>query len=382
MAIDLTEQTSVTPNNPNNNESAELVALRERVATLEALVARLTQRLGAASEPIDLNGAEETRPADERLDATRRGGKRATGRRALLKTAGIAAAAALAAGAAVEASQHGVVARASGASPVYNSIDNSVVGTTSLTIASGNTANPIFATYANGAAGCIGIQGFASDNSTGVQGQANSTGGWGVYGSTDMGYGVVGSSASGIDLAAITSGRIFQQTASFTGAPTSGSYLTGEQIRDGAGNMYICIAGGSPGTWRKVAAGVPGVTGAINFLANPIRLLDTRTGSAWTAGSTHSVQITGVVVGGISVPSGAVGVIGNVTVVGPTSGGDLRLYPGSTPPATSTINFLTGQTIANGVTIGLSSSGKLNFKVDMASGAQTNVLFDASGYIL
>jgi hypothetical protein len=247
---------------------------------------------------------------------------------------------------------------------------------------SGNSANPIFATYANGASGCVGVESLASVNSTGVYGQSDGTGGWGVEGATDAGYGVVGSSGTGIDLAAVGSGRIFQQPAGFVGAPTSGSYLTGEQIRDGVGNMYICISGGSPGTWRKVAAGVPGVTGAINFLANPIRLLDTRTSSPWTAGSTHSIQITGVAVGGISVPSGAVGVIGNVTVVGPSSGGDLRLYPGSTAPATSTINFLTGQTIANGVTIGLSSSGKLNFKVDMASGAQTNVLFDASGYIL
>jgi hypothetical protein len=153
---------------------------------------------------------------------------------------------------------------------------------------------------------------------------------------------------------------------------------------DSAATLWFCTATGTPGTWVRLTGVHNGVSGgAINFLANPIRLLDTRTGlGVFTAGSTHALQVTGVAIGGISVPNGAVGVVGNVTVVSPTAGGDLRLYPGATAPGTSSINFASGQTIANGVTVALNGSGRLNIHVDMPSSTHTHVLFDASGYIL
>src|SRR5262249_41806760 len=128
----------------------------------------------------------------------------------------------------------------------------------------------------------------------------------------------------------------------------------------------------------------PGISGPLTFLASPIRLLDTRahSGSPWIAGATHAVQISGVVVGSIFIPPGAIGVLGNVTVVNPSAGGDLRVYPGPTVPSTSTINFATGQNVANGVTAKLNSSGQITITVDMPTNTHTHVLFDASGYIL
>jgi hypothetical protein len=82
------------------------------------------------------------------------------------------------------------------------------------------------------------------------------------------------------------------------------------------------------------------------------------------------------------VPGGAIGVIGNVTVVSPSADGDLRLYPGLTPSSTSSINFVLGQTIANGVIVALKGGGQFTIKVDMPAGAHTHVLFDASGFVL
>ncbi len=97
----------------------------------------------------------------------------------------------------------------------------------------------------------------------------------------------------------------------------------------------------------------------------------------------HTLQVTGVSIGRIQVPNGAIGVVGNVTVVQPTGGGDLRLYPASAPlPGTSSINFASGQIIANGVIVGLDTNGQMNFKVDMPADTAINVLFDASGYIM
>ncbi|GEM_PF-4046810 len=128
-------------------------------------------------------------------------------------------------------------------------------------------------------------------------------------------------------------------------------------------------------------SGTGGITHVV-FLPNPIRLLDTRNSSPYQAGSDHTVQITGVIVNGTSVPTGAAGVFGNVTVVSPTSGGDLRLYPaGASLPNTSNINFASGQIIANGVTVALNTNGQLAIHVDMLTGTHTNVLFDVSAYV-
>jgi len=234
-------------------------------------------------------------------------------------------------------------------------------------------------------AGVAGVGGLAGADGTGVYGV--SKGGdqcWGVLGNSDAGVGVQGVSQTGIDLMAGGSGRLVLGPQLDVGAPTTGAYLAGEQIRDAGGNLFICVASGSPGTWVKVAAAAAGRGGMVNLLSAPIRLLDTRLLSGkLPAGAVLVLQVTGVDVGGISVPKGATGVVGNVTVVQPTGTGDLRLYPGGAPlPATSSINFASGQVVANGVTVGLNTGGQISIKVDMPAGTSTHVIFDASGYVM
>ena len=54
---------------------------------------------------------------------------------------------------------------------------------------------------------------------------------------------------------------------SVAGAPNSGTWSTGTMIVDAAGGIHTCVAGGSPGTWRKLAAGDPdtGATSVVSF---------------------------------------------------------------------------------------------------------------------
>ena len=237
---------------------------------------------------------------------------------------------------------------------------------------------------AGAGASAIGVNAKAGTSGTGARGVAKGFGAYGVWGINDAGVGVQGDSNTGVDLAATGLGRVYQFPQVFDGPPTTGSYLVGEQIRDINGNLLICVASGTPGTWRKVAAVAPGAGGIVYLLSAPIRLLDTRNGiGMFPAGSTNILQVTGVDIGGISVPKGATGVVGNVTVVSPTAGGDLRLYPGgATAPNTSSINFATGQVIANGVTVGLNVTGQISIKVDLPAGKATHVIFDASGYVM
>jgi hypothetical protein len=336
-----------------------------------------------------------------------------TSRRTLLKWGGVGAAAALAV-AGGTALQMPTAHAADGANLVLGSSANAAEHLTQLTY-NGNETKPtafkvsigdnglaingnggnyntndngdvagVYGSALNGAQ-AIGVAGKAGANGTGVYGVAKgSIDCWGVWGFSDAGVAVEGGSGTGVDLAAGGAGRLASIPQLAVGAPTDGTYAAGEQIRDAGGNLFICVAGGSPGTWLKVAAAAAGRGGMVNLLSAPIRLLDTRLSiGKLPAGSVYVLQVTGVDVGGISVPKGATGVVGNVTVVQPNGGGDLRLYPGGAPlPATSSINFASGQVIANGVTVGLNTGGQISIKVDMPAGTSTHVIFDASGYVM
>jgi hypothetical protein len=122
------------------------------------------------------------------------------------------------------------------------------------------------------------------------------------------------------------------------------------------------------------------------LLAAPVRVLDTRAGEtdatvhpghAITGGTTLKLQVTYSTAG--DVPLGAKAVIGNVTAVNAVSHGYLTLWPdGVTQPGTSSINYPATTSIANGVTVALSTDGIM----DIYAFTTTDVIFDATGYII
>ncbi|HET9435296.1 MAG TPA: hypothetical protein VFO50_00430 [Candidatus Limnocylindrales bacterium] len=145
---------------------------------------------------------------------------------------------------------------------------------------------------------------------------------------------------------------------------------------------------GSPGRTAHFILDVTGYflandTGATyNALAgNPVRVLDSRFGTGLSGkflpNQPRTFQVTGA-----AVPTGAVAITGNVTVVNQTRAGFVSLTP--TPqanPTTSTINFPTGDVRANGVTVQLSPTGQLS-AVYKASGGSTDLILDVTGYYL
>jgi len=79
------------------------------------------------------------------------------------------------------------------------------------------------------------------------------------------------------------------------------------------------------------------------------------------------------------IPAGATAVSLNVTVVDPTVVGNVALYPaGITPPATSTINYVTGITRANNAAT-LLNNGQLEVMCRQVSGT-VDVVVDVNGY--
>ncbi|HEX6799119.1 MAG TPA: hypothetical protein VF116_15525, partial [Ktedonobacterales bacterium] len=325
----------------------ELVTQQQaRLAQQEAKIDELSERANAKvapASPLILPARLRRGPAAR---AGEIGHERATGRpqsrRALLKWGGATAAAA---GLSVMASeQHSVhAAPAADGDTLIIGQDNLGKSRTSLACAAGSSAPALLSVDAsssmNTAAQAIsavanvssGIGVFANSND-GIGAFGGSTTGVGVYGksfgnstgvvgfSNGSGSGVVGQSTSAVDLYAIGTGRVQQKLQGSAGTPTSGTYSKGEMIRDSNGDLFLCVADGTPGTWQQVFAAGATVSAATTTTllpsgaASPTPLL-TIDNSATPDGSGISVITSG----------GGVGVSGNagsgVGVVGATASG-------------------------------------------------------------
>ena len=110
---------------------------------------------------------------------------------------------------------------------------------------------------------------------------------------------------------------------------------------------------------------------------NPVRVHDARAGA--TPGQAVCVAVTG----STGIPADADGVALNVTTVAPGGPGHVVVYPdtagtGATPaPLASTVNFATGQDVANAALVDVPASGRVCYLV---RGSRAGILLDAVGY--
>jgi hypothetical protein len=214
----------------------------------------------------------------------------------------------------------------------------------------------------------------ASGDFEGVDGWAGGASGWGVYGLTDMGTGVVGESSTGIGLYARGSGRIRQQGLGTAGLPGYTPNLF-EQVRDSNGVLWIH---NSTGVWRRVNTLRVDAASGSGAAYKPFRRLDTRSGARKAAPSTTVIPIVSTGTGDSAIPADAVGVVGNLTAVGYTGGGFLTISPAGITVGTSSLNFPTsGPAIANSYICGL-NGGALQVVV---AGHSTHFLLDITGYV-
>ena len=124
---------------------------------------------------------------------------------------------------------------------------------------------------------------------------------------------------------------------------------------------------------------VPAVVAGLDLYTVPgCRLLDTRPASALVSG----VPLVVLIAGKCGVPSDAKAVSLNVTVVGPTRSGNLRLYPGNgAVPTTSAINFQAGLNRANNAIMPLATNGVGTLgAAAFLSGGTVHLILDVNGY--
>ncbi|NNN21229.1 MAG: IPT/TIG domain-containing protein, partial [Acidimicrobiales bacterium] len=145
--------------------------------------------------------------------------------------------------------------------------------------------------------------------------------------------------------------------------------VSGDNGSSGVNNLFTYYAGGS------------------YTAITPTRIVDTRSGAtdpATYAGKTlnsSNESLSFAVAGVGGVPSNAVGVALNVTAIAPDTSGYLSLYPsGTSPPATSSLNFAAGSyAVANMVFCQIGTNGSVtvaNFK------GSVDVAIDVEGYVV
>ncbi|MFI2694117.1 PKD domain-containing protein [Kitasatospora sp. NPDC018619] len=146
---------------------------------------------------------------------------------------------------------------------------------------------------------------------------------------------------------------------------------------------YVELVNRSAGTLDLVAdvTGYFSRTAANGYTSvKPARIADTREGRGTVAGqvagqSGFELQVAGQ--GGLPA-QGVAAVALNVTVTDPQGSGHLTVSPSGQVSATSNLNFVPGQTVANAVIVPVGPDGKVTVRNGSWSGA--DVIVDVTGY--
>jgi hypothetical protein len=171
----------------------------------------------------------------------------------------------------------------------------------------------------------------------------------------------------------------------------TGTHQVGELYVNSNGDLFYCAVAGTETTsqWRRVAGSA--TAGSLTPLATPKRFIDTRPaptgvgdpGNPYGNGTSRQYNMT--TLGGGVVPAGARGVIGNVTIVAPSSGGYLQISPaGLTGTDPATMNFSAGVVLGNSFFSALNATGQMTVQTTLygGAGASTNLIIDITGYYL
>ena len=153
-------------------------------------------------------------------------------------------------------------------------------------------------------------------------------------------------------------------------------------------------------TTRGQVLALPGTTESTVVTVDPTRVLDTRINvglnGPFTAGTPRKLTVTGTITTYFEptetttqqqiVPTGATGVLLNVTGVRPTAAGWIAVRPGNATGSSSTsnLNMVPGQVVPNAVTVAVPTTGTNAGQIDImygpTSSGTVNIVIDIVGY--
>jgi hypothetical protein len=171
-----------------------------------------------------------------------------------------------------------------------------------------------------------------------------------------------------------------------------GAWLAGDFLMLPSGQLWVCVAGGTPGVWRMLAS--PQAAGAF-VPVTPSRVFDSRqqppvgpllAGSSRVVSVANSYVVNSNTVSTTNrVPVGATAIAVNLTVTAQTAPGYVYLGPGNAVTITaSSINWTTGgATVANALIVPVSGAAReVRAFLRSAPGATAHVVLDVSGYFM
>src|SRR3954452_14913489 len=129
----------------------------------------------------------------------------------------------------------------------------------------------------------------------GIRGDGKGVLGRGLWGHSDSnGVGVAGDGGIGV-LAAGTRAAL-QVGDTGTAPPTrTDAHVKGELTTDVNGDLWFCVADGTPGTWRQVSGA--STSGQLHLLATPVRVYDSRPGGTndgpLSGGGSRNISLAG-----------------------------------------------------------------------------------------
>ena len=276
-------------------------------------------------------------------------------------------------------STHNVVEiHATGPNPVFG-LDVQSSHTTAAYFLGGNSFAPAVDVAGGGTGSTLrakslgspgpAVEAVAFDGGIAVKGYG---GAHGVIGSGTE-YGVT---ASG-DVAAI---RIVQGATTPPPAQTT-SHTNGELAYDGI-DIWLCVAGGTPGSWRRVAG--PTTAGSLVVLPSPVRVYDSRPGTAPSVGPktplvSNVARAIDLKANSSTVPAGATAALVTLLLVNAASGnGNVTLWAnGVAKPSANTLVWggSTGRFTAKEL-----SALDSQARVQVSSSLKTDVVIDVVGY--
>ena len=364
----------------NETTSEDLTALiarfEARERELEERIVRLEQQLAtvpAAPVGFPTEGAPTPPPTPQVVagDGDTEGDElesaSATDRRQLFKKAGVMAAGTLAAGTVLAVSQ----ANPAAAATVTGSGNPGVRGTS---------------------AGGNGVEGETSAvGDSGVYGLATGASAHGVYAKSMLGNALIAESQGPTGDGINTIGPRYGIVATGTLAPLvlvgSGvvpppiqakTHFQGEIIMDVNEDFWACVAGGNPGTFRRLTG--PQDAGSLRVLATTTRIYDSRPGTQPPTGNkgkfTDHQQKT--IDASDAVPSGATAVMINATATNTNPGGYFAFFVGSWPNNSSLSWGTANNTVAVTTVVKLSASRTFVARCEGAGGA--DLIVDVIGF--
>jgi len=195
---------------------------------------------------------------------------------------------------------------------------------------------------------------------------------------------VVGQNAAGyVTLGPDLSANPTTSTINFPLGDTRANGVTVQLLADGTLDaVYVAPPGKTTHLVFDVTGYyVPNLTGSKFYPLDPGRVLDSRFGTGLSGTFKTDIARALQIEGKVGVPAAAVGITGNLTVVGQTDDGYVSMTKAtSNNPVTSTLNFPIGDVRANGVTGPLTGAGTVGLVYKASEGKTTHLILDVTGY--